>query len=351
MSTMTEPTRNAIPAQPKLPLGVAVAIVRQGIRIRLGRSLVTLLGVTLGIAFLMTTLTAQVLRRGVADEEALREVANRRYAVLLSETGPLLGKNLSLVASGPLDDGERRLLARLSDERVRELRLRPGTVLSGEVVSPRAVQKTLDDWTRGSTAVLVLGNAPMPAATELLGGASKQVVASSRAASVAPTDGLTVVGLNRPPSAEEQALARHEAERERFRTAWIVAVSLLVTVIGIANSMLMSVTERFRDIGTMRCLGALSGFVRTLFLVEAAFMGVAGGVLGAVGGMLFALGTYLLPYGGTLLLAAVGQGAGALVLMLFGSVVAGVVLSLLAALYPAAAAARMVPADALRSTV
>ena len=63
---------------------------------------------------------------------------------------------------------------------------------------------------------------------------------------------------------------------------WIIVISLLVTVIGIANSMLMSVTERFRDIGTMRCLGALSGFVRTLFLVEAAFMGVVGGAFGAV---------------------------------------------------------------------
>jgi len=348
---MTDPTQSAIPAQPKLPLGVAVAIVRQGIRIRLGRSLVTLLGVTLGIAFLMTTLTAQVLRRGVADEEALRETANRRYAVLLSETGPLLGKSLSLAASGTLDDGERRLLARLAAEGVRELRLRPGTTLPEGVAAPKTVRKTLDDWTRGSTAVLVLGDAPMPAAAEVLGGASRQVVALSRAVTTAPADGLTVVGLNRPPSAEERATARREAERERFRTAWIVAVSLLVTVIGIANSMLMSVTERFRDIGTMRCLGALSGFVRTLFLVEAAFMGVTGGVLGAIGGMLFALGTYLLPYGGTLLATAVADGAGALVLMLFGSVVAGVVLSLLAALYPAAAAARMVPADALRSTV
>lgn len=348
---MTDVTSTTIPAQPKLPLSVAVAIVRQGIRIRLGRSLVTLLGVTLGIAFLMTTLTAQVLRRGVADEEALREVANRRYAVLLSETGPLLGKSLSLVAAGTLDDGEQRLLARLADERVRELRLRPGTVLPDGIVAPKTVLKTLEDWTRGSTAVLVLGSAPMPAAAELLGGAPTQVVASSRPVSASAPDGLTLISLNRPPSAEESALARREAERERFRTTWIVAVSLLVTVIGIANSMLMSVTERFRDIGTMRCLGALSGFVRTLFLVEAAFMGITGGVLGAIGGALFALGTYLVPYGTTLLFTAIADGAGALVLMMLGSVVAGVVLSLLAALYPAAAAARMVPADALRSTV
>src|SRR5688572_17172799 len=90
----------AIPAQPKLPLGVAVSIVRQGIRIRLGRSIVTLLGVALGIAFLMATLTTQILRRGVAAEEARRETANRRYAALVSETGSLHEKSLSVAVSG-----------------------------------------------------------------------------------------------------------------------------------------------------------------------------------------------------------------------------------------------------------
>jgi ABC-type antimicrobial peptide transport system permease subunit len=111
------------------------------------------------------------------------------------------------------------------------------------------------------------------------------------------------------------------------------------------------VTERFRDIGTMRCLGALSSFVRTLFLVEAAFMGVVGGALGALAGALFTMTTYLVPYGGALVLGAVGERPGALLLAALASILAGIVLSLLAALYPASTAARMVPADALRSTV
>jgi putative ABC transport system permease protein len=101
----------------------------------------------------------------------------------------------------------------------------------------------------------------------------------------------------------------------------------------------------------MRCLGALSSFVRTLFLVEAAFMGVVGGALGALAGALFTTATYLIPYGGALVLGAVGERPLALLLAALASVVAGLVLSLLAALYPASTAARMVPADALRSTV
>jgi ABC-type antimicrobial peptide transport system permease subunit len=135
------------------------------------------------------------------------------------------------------------------------------------------------------------------------------------------------------------------------RLRWIVVISLLVTVIGIANSMLMSVTERFRDIGTMKCLGALSSLVRTLFLLEAAFMGTVGGVAGVAGGALFAFASYLLPYGGSLVLGAFAQGAASLAVKALLSLVAGIVLSIVAALYPAAVAARMVPADALRSSV
>jgi hypothetical protein len=348
---MTDPTLTAIPAQPKLPLKVAVAIVRQGMRIRLGRSFVTLLGVALGIAFLMATLTTQVLRRGVAHEERLREAANRRYAALVSETGSLYGKRLSLVAGGAIDDGETRLLARLSDDGVRGIKLHSGTTLPPGLATP-PLERAGASWARQSAGVLVLGSSPPSIARgELDAGPPPPLVAFTRASGVERLEGVTLVALDRPRSTEELASAEREAERERFRTAWIVAVSLLVTVIGIANSMLMSVTERFRDIGTMRCLGALSGFVRTLFLVEAAFMGVVGGVLGALGGALFALASYLLPYGAGLLFEAIRGGVGSLAFLAGASISAGVVLSLLAALYPAATAARMVPADALRSNV
>jgi hypothetical protein len=345
------PFPTGIPAQVKLPLRVAVAIVNQGIRIRLGRSVITLLGVMLGIAFLMSTLTTELLRRGVADEDRRREAANRRYAALVSETGPLHDRQLGLVVTGPPDAIERRLLRRIEQDQPKELRLRPGSSLPDGILA-KAPTSAGHAWAKQTTAVLVLGGGmPSFATTELAADGTPPVLAHARRGSEPRADTAPSVELERPASAEELRAVAEDLRKNRFRSVWIIVVSLLVTVIGIANSMLMSVTERFRDIGTMRCLGALSSFVRTLFLVEAAFMGVVGGTLGVLAGALFTTVTYLVPYGGALVLGAVGERPGALVLAALGSVVAGIVLSLLAALYPASTAARMVPADALRSTV
>jgi hypothetical protein len=334
----------------KLPLRVAVAIVNQGIRIRLGRSVVTLLGVTLGIAFLMSTLTTELLRRGVADEDRRREAANRRYAALVSETGPLHDRRLGLVVTDTPDEIEVRLLRRIEQDDPKELRLRPGSTLApGTLAKPAANPGSA--WARGAAAVLVLGGAaPSLDPVELPAAGAPPLVAHARRGST-PRAETPTVELEHPATADELRAAAEDARRIRFRATWIIVISLFVTVIGIANSMLMSVTERFRDIGTMRCLGALSSFVRTLFLVEAAFMGVVGGALGALAGALFTTATYLIPYGGALGMGAVGERPMALMLAALATVDAGLVLTLLAALYTASTAARKVPADALRSTV
>ncbi|MBQ6246625.1 MAG: FtsX-like permease family protein [Kiritimatiellae bacterium] len=124
---------------------------------------------------------------------------------------------------------------------------------------------------------------------------------------------------------------------------------MLVTVIGIANAMLMSVTERFREIGTMKCLGALSSFVTQMFVLEASLMGLVGGIVGAVAGALFAIVIYTFTYGASLVFGSLPLLS---VLTFAGcSIVAGVILSVIAALYLARVAAAMVPATALRSTI
>ena len=126
---------------------------------------------------------------------------------------------------------------------------------------------------------------------------------------------------------------------------WIVILSLLVCVVGIINAQLMSVTERFREIGTMKCLGALDRFIVRIFVMEAAIQGLAGSLSGAVLGVLTALSGALLRFGTGIIPTLPWQ------TILFSSVLAiatGIGLSLLGVLYPAIMAARMQPVEAMR---
>jgi ABC-type lipoprotein release transport system permease subunit len=132
------------------------------------------------------------------------------------------------------------------------------------------------------------------------------------------------------------------------RQDWLVKMSLLVCAVGITNSMFMSVTERFREIGTMKCLGALDSFIVRLFLIESGLLGLAGSILGVIVG-----------FGVMMLLAMAKDGVkiwGQLDYLIVLRNVAfavgvGVVLSILAAVPPAMKAAKMPPASALRTEV
>jgi putative ABC transport system permease protein len=126
---------------------------------------------------------------------------------------------------------------------------------------------------------------------------------------------------------------------------WIIILSLLVCVVGIVNAQLMAVTERFREIGTMKCLGALDRFVLRLFILEAGMQGLAGAAVGALAGTLFALAQGLARFG----LAAVQLvSVPDVVASLAWATAIGLMLSLLGVLYPAWVAARMQPVEAMR---
>jgi putative ABC transport system permease protein len=132
------------------------------------------------------------------------------------------------------------------------------------------------------------------------------------------------------------------------RAVWLVVMSLLVSTVGITNAMLMSVTERFREIGTMKCLGALDGFVVRLFLIESIVLGFLGSFLGAIVGVLVMLLVYCIKDGFDLP-ARLHWGP------IFGRfglcLIIGAFLALLGAIPPAVRAARLPPAAALRSEV
>ncbi len=126
---------------------------------------------------------------------------------------------------------------------------------------------------------------------------------------------------------------------------WIIILSLMVCVVGIVNAQLMAVTERFREIGTMKCLGALDRFILRLFILEAGMQGLVGAGAGALAGALFALIGALLRYG-PVSLAEVSWVA---VMGSFAIAIAvGCILSLIGVLYPAVVAARMQPVEAMR---
>jgi hypothetical protein len=126
---------------------------------------------------------------------------------------------------------------------------------------------------------------------------------------------------------------------------WLIALSLLVCTVGIVNAQLMSVTERFREIGIMKCLGALDGIVLRLFLLEALIMGVLGSGAGALLGVVVSFVAALLNYPGL-------DFAGLSVLPLLAQAgmawATGVGLSLLGVLYPAYLAAKLQPIIVMR---
>ncbi|MBI2297605.1 MAG: FtsX-like permease family protein [Armatimonadetes bacterium] len=135
-------------------------------------------------------------------------------------------------------------------------------------------------------------------------------------------------------------------EQETARQTWLIVMALMVSVVGISNSMLMAVAERFREIGTMKCLGALDSFIVKLFVIESGLLGLLAGLFGAVLGMGL---TYVIK--AMKLVFSFGDVSGDMLRIMLYSVVLGTVLSVLAAILPANQAAKMPAAAALRTDV
>ncbi len=145
----------------------------------------------------------------------------------------------------------------------------------------------------------------------------------------------------------EQVLSTKGDWREGIdrKTIWLMVVSFVVCTVGIANAMLISVAERFREIATMKCLGALDSFVMVLFVMEAGLFGLAGGVLGVVLGLLLSLLKQFLSFGRyALAYFPVSHVAGGIV----GALLIGMLIATIAALYPSWVASRMAPMEAMR---
>ncbi|HEY0949979.1 ABC transporter permease, partial [Nocardioides sp.] len=119
----------------------------------------------------------------------------------------------------------------------------------------------------------------------------------------------------------------------------IAAISLLVGGIGVMNIMLVSVTERIREIGLRKALGATPRVIRRQFLVEASVLGLAGGVLGVAIGI---IGAQVLP-------GLIDQPVAVSAVATVGAIGTALALGIGFGVYPASRAARLTPIDALRS--
>jgi ABC-type antimicrobial peptide transport system permease subunit len=127
---------------------------------------------------------------------------------------------------------------------------------------------------------------------------------------------------------------------------WLIIMALMTCTVGIANAVLMSVTERFREIGTMKCLGAQDSLVVKMFLLESVMLGMVGALMGIALGVLVALAAGVTQFGGFgLHCFPLAQG----VWVVCWSLVAGMFLAVVGAVYPVLVAARMQPVDALRA--
>ena len=125
----------------------------------------------------------------------------------------------------------------------------------------------------------------------------------------------------------------------------LMILTILTCTIGITNSMLMSVAERIREIGTLKCLGARDQFIVKMYLIESLVHGMVGAALGAVLGAFVAFVVNLYGYGTYVFSEFPLLDVLAAVVVSF---VVGTGMAVVSAIVPAYSAARKQPVEALR---
>jgi cell division protein FtsX len=311
----------------------AVEISWKNIRMRLSRSLLVTSGIVLALAFLTSINVTKSLVDG------MREWATEAAAPTSPEFAELRSQR---------DAMEPEIAKLETDIRARAHKALAPPKPKDKIDAKKVFGVEMADLQKeigslpGSADDLAIAMAKDPGLVELFKSwlAQSRDLAALRAKISAPQTLQQLMRESGVPSTPE------EIENNRIQTRWLLGLALLVAFVGILNAMLMSVTERFREIGTMKCLGALDGFIIKLFLIESLFQGAVGTAIGIVVGILLSLLSVLTTYGNFAWKNVPWGDIGVSIAMCLG---VGVILTVAGALYPAWQAARMQPIEAMRT--
>ena len=155
--------------------------------------------------------------------------------------------------------------------------------------------------------------------------------------------------LTQAQSAYEQAVENEENTNKQnpnsidnntvsIAVSFIAGISLLVGGIGVMNIMFVSITERTREIGTRKALGAKNSSIRLQFIIESVILCLIGGILGIVVGFVL----------GAIAAVALGYSAAVPVTAVIVATIFSMVIGIFFGYYPANKAAKLNPIEALR---
>ncbi len=322
-----------------LPLRTAVGLAYQSIRLRLSRSLLVTSGIVLALAFLTSILVTDELVGGMRAW-AVEFPTSAEFRRLSAERDAIQRDQLR-----PADAAVRRVAA---DARPPPADARPPPDDAPRFDAEHAFGRPLGELARDlgvplpapeSDVVNALTARPDRADVVRNWLAAAGRLRSVRDRLVAPRRVQEQMANAGVPSTPKEIAA------SRTQTRWLIGLALMVAFVGILNAMLMSVTERFREIGTMKCLGALDGFIIKLFLIESLFQGCVGTAVGVAAGVALSAASLSTRYGAYAWQRAPWGGLAGCLLVCLG---VGIGLTVAGAVYPAWQAARMQPIEAMR---
>jgi len=372
--------------QIKLPWSKAVEIAIKSMKIRFGRSLVTTASIILAIAFLMSILTSTTLITSLKTEPVRRVIAYREIhekARRGLDVGLAFPENLSLESTRHRVqelDKEAKASKATADKRLaqaelsvvkleldvllrmealrsaeagikaleRQLRA-PGLAaakrkeVEAALETRRAelaqLKKATDSWLAKAKAKWVI----LRTKADVVRAETEWELLSRKLKKEADVEAEIKPGTPPPP---RMGFVDMLVKQMDARSRWLALLAALVCFVGIWNAMLMSVHERFREIGTMKCLGALESFIVKLYFLESAFIGMAGTLIGIFIGFLLSMVQALSAFGFGAVFANYDF-TGAL-FSAVGTLLIGSLLSVGAAIFPAMSAAKMDPVVAMR---